>query len=288
MPPPTIRDVIAQARHQLQEAGFRPDDAALDARLLAGHALGWTSVAVLADSAGPAPTGFDDRYAELVARRCRREPLAYITGTKEFWNLTFDVSPAVLIPRPETELLVDAVLEHAPDPLRPLAVVDVCTGSGCVGVAIASERPRAHVVATDLSAAALGVARHNARRLGVGPRVTCVQTDLLAGIRGHFDVITANPPYVAERDRPGLQPEVREFEPSIALFGGFLGLSIIARLIAESADRLTPEGLLIFEFGAGQDDAVLELISASGGLKMLEVRADLAGIPRVVVAAPNP
>jgi release factor glutamine methyltransferase len=111
-----------------------------------------------------------------------------------------------------------------------------------------------------------------------------VQADLLAGLRGPFDVITANPPYVAERDRPGLQPEVREFEPSVALFGGFLGLSIIARLIAEATDRLTPAGCLIFEFGAGQDDAVLELISASRGLRMVEVKADLAGIPRVAVA----
>ncbi len=283
MPASTIRDFIVQSRHRLQEAGLSPSAAALDARLLAAHALGWTSAAVLADSADPAPPDFAPRYADLVTRRCRREPLAYITGRKEFWNLTFDVSPAVLIPRPETELLVEAVLEHASDPLQPLAIVDVCTGCGCVGVAIATERPRAHIVATDLSSAALAVARQNARNLGVGPRIACVQSDLLAGIRGRFDIVTANPPYVAERDGPGLQPEVREFEPAIALFGGRLGLSIVERLLAESHDRLAPDGLLIFEFGAGQDDAVLELISASGGLRMLEVKADLAGIPRVAV-----
>ena len=261
-----------------------PEEAALDARLLAKHVLCWDSVALLTSSGHQASPEFSLRYEEAVQRRCRREPLAYITGTREFWNLPFDVSADVLIPRPETELLVEALLERFPAHDAPLHAIDVCTGSGCVAVAIATERPRARVTATDIQAPALAVARRNADRLGVGKRVSCVRTDLMAGLGATFHVVVANPPYVPEVDGPGLQPEVRDFEPPPALFGGPTGLAIIERLVPQAVEHLALRGLLIFEFGAGQGAAVQALISGTAGLTMLEIKADLAGIPRVAVA----
>jgi len=281
----SLHERIAAARRRLRDAGIPPDEAALDARLLAQHVLGWDAVALLTADAGAGLPDFADRYDALVRRRTRREPLAYIVGQREFWNLPFEVTPDVLIPRPETELLVESVLEHVPDRDAVLRIADVCTGSGCVAVALAHERPRAHVVATDISTAAVAVAHGNAARLGVGDRVSVLRADLLDGIPGPFDVVVSNPPYVADSDEAALQPEVRTFEPAIALFGGPDGLAVVRRLVDQAADRLSPGGMLMFEFGAGQESAVLELISSRPRLTMVATKRDLAGIPRVAVAA---
>jgi release factor glutamine methyltransferase len=219
-----------------------------------------------------------------VARRAAREPLAYITGRREFWSLDFEVSPAVLIPRPETELLVEA----ACDQLRGRAqavVADVCTGSGCVAVAVARECPDARVLAMDVSPAALEVAKKNAVRHSVADRVLILEADLLEGVAGHFDVIVANPPYVPDVDRSSLQPEVRNYEPALALFGGSDGLDIIRRLVQQSAARLKGSGMLIFEFGIGQAQAVSDLICNTPGLTLRELRSDLQGIPRTAIAS---
>jgi len=280
----TIRGEIAAARRRLREAGIRGDDADLDARLLAQEILGWDTARLLVSGLDPPPPGFADKYRALVVRRARREPLAYVTGRRDFWDLTFEISAAVLIPRPETELIVEAVLDLFPARATSLAVADVCTGSGCLAVALAHERTGARVVATDVSAAALDVARRNATRHRVVERVRFVQTDLLAAVAGTFDVIVSNPPYVREADRETLEPEVREFEPPVALFAGADGLSAIRRLIEESAARLTHHGVLALEFGAGQAESVGELISVSPQLRMREVRRDLQGIPRMAIA----
>ncbi len=176
----------------------------------------------------------------LVARRVTREPLAYIVGHREFWGLDLEVNPAVLIPRPSTELIVEAILELFPLQQAPLNVVDVCTGCGCVAVALAHERPAAAIVATDISEQALAVARRNAVRHGVADRVSFRHGDLLAGIDGTFDAILANPPYVLDRARPALQPEVRDHEPSVALFGGADGMTLLNRLVARSAEPAAP------------------------------------------------
>ena len=280
----TLHEQIAAARQRLCQAGIPSDEAALDARLLAQHLLGWGAARLLTSEDEAGPDDFLARYDAVVARRAGREPLAYITGTKEFWSLAFEVSPDVLIPRPETELLVEAVLERFPDKDASPLVMDVCTGSGCLAIAIASERPRARVTATDISEPALALARRNASRLGVGDRVQAVHADLMSGIIGTFDVIVSNPPYVPERDRPGLQPEVRDFEPTVALFGGPDGLDVIEALVRQSLARLSAGGYLMFEFGAGQEPSVRQLISAVAGLRMLEVKRDLAGIPRVALA----
>jgi release factor glutamine methyltransferase len=280
----TVHERIAGARQRLRDAGVPPDEAVLDARLLAQHVLGWDTTRILTSDREPAPPGFEERYDAAVVRRAHREPLAYITGTREFWNLLFEVTPGVLIPRPETELLVACALAQFPDGQAAVRIADVCTGSGCVAVAIAHERPRARIVATDVSEAALAVASRNADRLGVGSRVWCIRANLLDCLPGPFDAIVSNPPYVPERDKPGLQPEVRDFEPPVALFGGPDGLVIVEQLIDQATDRLRPGGALIFEFGAGQESRVVELISSRPGLTMVGIKPDLAGIPRVAIA----
>jgi release factor glutamine methyltransferase len=218
-----------------------------------------------------------------VARRAKREPFAYIVGHQEFWGLEIAVSPAVLIPRPETELIVEAACDVLGDTSAPAMVADVGTGSGCLAVAIARERPHATIVATDISDGALDIARRNAENLGVSSRVTFRRTDLLEDVEGPFDVVVSNPPYVRAGDRAGIQPEVR-CEPATALYGGVDGQDVIRRLLPQSADRLKPGGTLIFEFGFGQADAVSELISAAAGLRMIGLRPDLQGIPRVALA----
>ena len=279
----TINTRIAEGRHRLLGAGIERDEAALSARLLAEAVLGWNTTQILTSGDQLEPPAFAAAFEELIARRAHREPLAYITGTREFWNLRFEVSPAVLIPRPETEGLIEAVNTMLPDRAASLRVADVCTGSGCVAVAIAVERRAARVVATDVSAAALEIARRNVMRHGVRDRVECVQGDLLTPLTGRFDLIVANPPYVAVGSRTALQPEVRNFEPETALFGGADGLEIIRRLIADAPACLNQDGYLMFEFGDGQEADVTELISASDGLRMVDVRRDLQGIERVAI-----
>jgi len=222
-------------------------------------------------------------FEALVARRVAREPLAYITGTREFWNLTIDVTPAVLVPRPETELLIETALDYF-ERDRHLRFADVCTGSGCVAVALGREFTRADIVATDLFEETLHVACRNVARHGLSGRVRCVQTDLLAAVPGQFDAVFANPPYVPAVDAPTLQPEVRHYEPAAALFGGDDGLRIIRRLVAESVAALHKDGLLAFEFGAGQDEAVTTLIERTRGLELLEIRRDLQETPRSAIA----
>lgn len=280
----TINARIAEGRHRLLGAGIDHDESALDARLLAQAVLGWDTARILTSGDGLEPPAFAQQYDQLLSRRAHREPLSYITGTREFWNLLFEVSPDVLIPRPETEGLVEAVDELFPDRRAALRMADVCTGSGCVAIAVAFDRPEARVVAADLSAAALEIARRNAIRHAVTDRVECVHGDLLLPLTGRFDVITANPPYVPAGARVELPPEVRDFEPETALFAGADGLSIIRRLISESPLRLEHGGYLMFEFGQGQETAVRELISACDRLKMVDIKRDLQGIARIAIA----
>lgn len=272
------------ARERLREADLSPQEAESGARLLAQHVLGWDAARYFTAGHEPEPDGFAARYDALIARRAAREPVAYITGRQEFWNLDFEVSPAVLIPRPSTELIVDAAIELLRGRDGPLTIADACTGCGCLAVVLAREFPAAHIVATDISELALDVARRNAERYGVAPRIRLVRTDVLEAEAGPFDLIVANPPYVRAGDRRGLQPEVREHEPEIALFGGAEGVDIVARVVAHTVPRLRPGAYLIFEFGFGQDVAVEQLISDAAGLTMIGLRRDLQGIARTAIA----
>jgi len=280
----SIHTRVAEGRDRLRQVGIARDEADLDARLLAEYLLGWDPARFFTAAHGPEPSDFDAPYRALIERRARREPLAYITGRKEFWGLAFEVSPSVLIPRPETELIVESALERFPDLAASLLIADVGTGSGCLAVVLTRERPHARVVATDVSADALGVARRNAARHAVADRIQFIQTDLLNRNQNSFDLIVSNPPYVPERDLATLPPEVRDYEPAVALFAKDDGLAVIRRVVEQSVARLRPGAVLVFEFGFGQADAVSELISATPGLTMVDVRSDLQGIPRTAIA----
>ena len=278
----TIHACVTDARQLLRRAGLSQAEADLDARLLAQHVLGWDAARFLASSREPEPDGFAARFDRLVARRAAREPLPYITGRRDFWDMTFEVSPAVLIPRPETELIVEAALELFPPASAPMTFVDTCTGSGIIAIALARERPAARVVASDISWDAIRIAQRNASRLESSVRFVCA--DLLSAIAGPVDLITCNPPYVAEASRRGLQPEVRDYEPPIALFGGRDGLDIVSRLTELAPARLRSGGYLIFEFGCGQDVEIEALVNRQRDLELIGFRRDLQGIARTAIA----
>jgi len=280
----TISERVALARQRLRAAGISESEASLDARLLAERVLGWDTAQLIADGVETEPAGFGDRYDALIARRARREPIAYITGRKEFWGLTFAVSPDVLIPRPESEMIVETALDVFPDPRQAFDAIDVCTGSGCIAVALGSERPAARIAATDVSEKALAVAAHNAASNGMQHRITFQRADLLDGVDGLFDLIVANPPYLRGPERQILQPEVRDHEPEVALFAGIDGLAIIRRFVPDAARHLRPGGTLIFEFGFGHDPDVEEIIDAAPELDLITLRRDLQGIARTAVA----
>jgi release factor glutamine methyltransferase len=280
----TIHAHVAAARQRLRAAGIPADEAEIDARVLAEHLLGWDAARFFSSANQEEPEGFAVDYERLVARRAAREPVAYIVGRQEFWGLSFEVSPAVLIPRPETELIVETSLELFPERLANVTIADVCTGSGCLAVALACERPQARLAAIDISGAALDVARLNAVRHGVGDRVRFVRANILDCVTDCFDLIVANPPYVPDGERASLQPEVRDHEPELALFGGRDGLAVVRRLVEQAPSRLNDRGVLIFEFGVAQAEPIGGLISATEGLTMIDVRRDLQGIPRTVIA----
>ena len=279
----SIHQHVASARGRFRDAGLSSHGADLDARLLAQFVLGWSAERLITCGHDPEPPDFAGKYDALVERRLGREPYAYIVGQQEFWGLPFEVSPAVLIPRHETELIVEVALELFPDPGRSLNAADLGTGSGCLAVALATERPAARIVATDISSAALAVARQNAARHGVADRIEFRCADLLNDLVGPFDMIACNPPYVAERDRRGLQPEVRDHEPDVALFGGADGFHIVERLVQGASIYLRPGGYLLFEFGLGQDERIESLIAGTDNLGLRELRRDLQGIARTAV-----
>ena len=282
---PTIQEHVAAAREALCGAGIGAREAELSARMLAEHVLGWDAARYFTSANEPEPREFACRFEALVARRAAREPAAYITGRKEFWDMSFEVSQAVLIPRPETELIVEAALEqYGGDRRRSLAIADAGTGCGCLAVALAREFPQAFVVATDISDAALDVARRNAERHGVAERIRFLHANMLDAVDDAFDLIVANPPYVRRGDGPALQPEVRDYEPSVALFAGDSGFELVAMVVGQAAGRLQRGGSLMFEFGFGQDVAVEELIEKTPGLTMVGLRRDLQGIARTAVA----
>ncbi len=277
---------VVAARERFIRAGIPPDQAAIDAELLARHDRGWDRATYLSRRDEPLAPGDGATYEALVVRREHREPVAYIVGHREFWSLEFRVTPAVLIPRPESEFIIEAALMRLPDKTRPWAIADVGTGSGCLAITLAHELPAASVTATDISPAALAVARDNSERLGVADRVAFVQTSLLDSVPGPFDLIVANPPYVPPSHHPTLSPDVRDHEPAQALYGhGADGLDEARSLLAQAPSRLTENGVLLMEFGFGQGDAVRAAIRKVGGLELVDVLRDLQGHERTLVAS---
>jgi release factor glutamine methyltransferase len=282
----TLGDRVARAREAIAAAGIRPEDAALDAEVLARKVLGCDRAGFVVRLRDEEPDAFAAAYEALVDRRCRREPVAYILGEREFWGLPFEVTPAVLIPRPETELIVEEALALFPGGQAPCTIVDAGTGSGCLAVALALEFSGARVIATDISEAALAVARRNATRNGAG-RIDFRAGNLLEPVAELADLIVSNPPYVASGDAPGLVPEVREHEPHVALFAGSDGLSLFERLFPSAATRIRPGGRLIVEVGYDQDDRVTAL-AARDGWTLSHVRQDLQAITRTLVFVHEP
>ena len=281
----TLGEAITEAQRMLEQAGI--ESAGQEAYWIVEHVLHLPAHLVVAGR---------DRllsHAELMAvrgligRRVGREPLQYILGTQEFCGLEFDVNQAVLIPRPETELLVQYVAQWIPLE-RQATIVDVCTGSGCIAVAIARLRPHARVIATDLSTPSLDVARRNAVRHAVGDRITWLEGDLLAPLaeqelEGHIDIIVSNPPYIAEANWATLQPEVRLFEPRGALVAGSQGAELHERLLHESGRYLAPGGALIMEIGAGQARTMRRIVDQVSGYRFHQLVYDEAGLERVVI-----
>jgi release factor glutamine methyltransferase len=274
----SVREALAASVDALRAVGV--EDPRLDAELLLGEAMGLGRAALAAEGGMEVPPAAARAFGEMVRRRLRREPVAYILGRKGFRHLDLSVDRRVLIPRPETELLVELALE-----LQPARVLDVGTGSGAIALAIADELPDCAVTATDTSPGALEVARANAQRLGLADRIDFVKGSLP---EGEFDLVLANLPYVAERDWASLQPEVTQWEPREALLAGPAGLDAYRTLIpgcgrAFPSPRGESSAALAVEVGEGQAEAV-GLLMREGGFGGIETRRDLAGIERVVVA----
>lgn len=281
----TLSEMIVEARRLLEQVGI--ESAGQEALWIVEHVLRLPAHRVLTDRDRLLSSVELMAVRGLVKRRVSREPLQYILGTQEFCGLEFTVNPAVLIPRPETELLVEYLAQRIPAE-RQATIVDVCTGSGCIAVAIARLRPRARVIAIDLSNSALAVARQNAMRHEVCERITWVAGDLLRplaeeGLEGRIDAIVSNPPYIADADWMALQPEVRLFEPRGALVAGSQGTELHERLLHESARYLIPGGALIMEIGAGQARAMRRIVSQIAGYRFHRLVYDEAGLERVVI-----
>ncbi len=279
----TLSDQVAAAGTLLERAGISRDNARLDAESLARHVLGWDRATYLSRRAAKPPEDFETKYENIVARRARREPVPLIIGQREFWGREFDITRNVLSPRPETELIVEEALELARLEGAPRTIVDAGTGSGCLAVSLAHAFPHARVFATDLSAAALHVARRNAERLGVADRIGWVQTNYLEAVGGLLDLIVSNPPYIPTEWVRGLPPEVRDHEPLLALAGGRDGLDGIRTIVAQAAQQLSPGGSLIVEFGFDQGDQIHTVIARHDALRLARLREDLQDIPRAAI-----
>ena len=274
--PATAGEALQAARDRLAAASQTPRR---DAEVLLAHVLCADQTALLTHPERVLTAAESAQYEAFLVRRAASEPMQYITGVQEFYGLPFAVSPHVLIPRPETEHLVEAVLKRV-SPQSQARILDVGTGSGAIAVSLAHALPRAQVTAIDLSSKALEVARRNAETHGVSERITWVQSDLLAAVTSlQFDVVVSNPPYIA--DREVLEPQVANYEPHTALYAGPTGLEAYVRLIPQARKVLKPNGWLLLEIGFGQSPAIRKLLSDWTGVLFL---SDLQGIRRVAVA----
>lgn len=282
----TIFEAQEWGTRQLVESRELKDSAAQDAALLLRYVAGVSRAQSLAWPERALTSAQEELYRQAIARRMACEPVQYITGEQEFYGLTLEVSPAVLVPRPETEVLVEAVLvalQRESPAGKGLRILDVGTGSGALALALARELRGAELTAVDICGEALAVARRNASRLGFAGRIRFLESDLMESLPATelFDAIVSNPPYVAAGDRAAMHPEVREYEPSGALFAGETGLDVYRRLIPAARERLRPEGLFAAEIGFSQRDAIKVLLSGWDDVEFVD---DLRGIPRVAMA----
>ncbi len=285
MPPENIAQWHRMASGRLVQAGVEPEESLLEAEVLLRHALGIERAAFMARLSQDIPPSVLPGLSALLERRLRREPLAYITRQRAFYGLDFLVDHRVLVPRPETEGLVERVIALAARRPASLTIIDVGTGSGCIAVALAVNLPAARVLASDLSDDALALARRNAERNGVGEKIVFLQGDLLDATTELVDIIVANPPYIASDEIEWVAPEVARFEPRAALDGGPDGLAVIRRLIAQAPQHLHAGGSLLLEIAAGQGSRVADLSRAAFPAARVAIENDLAGLERYVTLA---
>ena len=279
----TIGDVLSNAAAQFHAAGI--PTARLDAEILLAYCLGCERMEFIKR---PDRTIEGDdliRFTKMVARRTEDEPVAYLTRRKEFWGFTLEVSPDVLIPRPDTEVLVEEALEICRrEGWGTPRIADIGTGSGAIALALAFQLPHAHIAATDISPNALKLAEINARRLGLQKAMSFHCGDLLTPLDGLWDLIVSNPPYIAAQEYDALPRGVRDYEPKEALWAGENGLEFYENLVAQAPDHLKDKGWLVLEIGASQADAVRGLLEKAGCYNNIGLRCDYAGLPRVVKA----
>ena len=300
---PSLRTLLSDGMARLEREHV--PSAALAAELLLMHTLGRDRAWIYAHPEQKPDAKASEQYFSLIARRASGVPTQHLTGYQEFWGLDFEVTPDVLIPRPETEHVIEVALERLGIPAdgdvarrrEKFQIADVGTGSGCIAIALARELPAAHFVATDISARALDVARRNAERHGVGSRMDFVECNLLdrllhqSPVAGHpsplLDVIASNPPYMGRHDSASLPREGREHEPEAALYGGETGTELYAPLISQAAALLKPGGILVLELGHNSEEAVSRLLGSTEWVN-LSITKDLAGIVRVASAQLSP
>ncbi len=278
-----ITDLLEEAAHRLEQAGI--EEYMLDARLLLEFVTHMSRSELLLDGDKTLDPAIRDNFLFLIDQRCQRIPLHYITGVREFWSLDFHVSPSVLVPRPETEFLLDHVLANVDFEKGTCRALDMCTGSGVIAVVLALELD-CSVTAIDISPLALAVAAQNVDSHCCGHLVQLVGSDLFAALEpaASFDLIVCNPPYISDKDIPALQPEVSRFEPMLALSGGSSGLDCIEHVIYQAKKHLAPGGQIFFEIGADQGRQVSQLFVAVGDYKKIAIVPDWAGRDRVAQA----
>lgn len=294
----TVLKIIQWTTEYLKGKGI--DNPRLDSEVLLAHLLRLDRVGLYLNFDRPLSRDELSSFREIVKRRGSREPLQYITGHQEFWSLDFKVTPDVLIPRPDTEILVEEALKvvsgqgSVASENRPLRILDLCTGSGCIAISLAKELKYAVVFAADASAAALQIARENAETNGVLDRVVFLNGDLYHALENrppttdhrplYFDLIVSNPPYINNIDIPNIQPEVRDYEPRMAVDGGIEGLDFYKKIVTDAPNHLSSHGWLLVEVGEGQADAVSKMMADTGAFESISTVKDLAGIERVVMA----
>lgn len=279
-----LDQLLAEAADAFRAAGL--EQARFEARALAVALLGISRESMVAEPRQPVAVKSARVFRDGVARRAAREPFARIVGFREFWSLDFALSPDTLVPRPETEGIVETVLDNVSDRRAPLSVLDIGTGTGCILLALLKELPGACGVGVDVAEGAVATARNNATQLGLSERASFAIGDWLAGIASRYDVIVCNPPYVAEGDRADLAPEVALFDPARALFAGADGLDAYRAIVPLLPSILATGGLVVFECGTGQAHDVVRLMEQTG-FEDVVVRHDLSGIERVVSARGN-
>ncbi len=282
----TIAETIQKAAERLSAQNV--PNARMDAELLLRHALGKDRAWLLVHMQDRLDNQDQRSFEKSIDRRNHREPLQYITGAQQFWGLPFTVTPDVLIPRPETEFVVETGIKAVGVVPAPV-IIDLCTGSGCIAISLAKELPKARFFATDRSDRALHIAQENARQNGVADRIRFLEGDLFGpleemDLRGRIDCTVTNPPYVRSGELATLQPEVRDFEPEMALIAGPEGTEIAEKIIRQAPEYLKTGGSLIMEMGIGQATALRNILGDTGKFGSIEIVKDLAGIERVIAA----